>query len=210
MSSHLINKKVIITLLLSCLWLSGCVDTQQAQQEQENLEQQRKKNRQRLNECDLLQRALGDALEQIGFPSVEINLKLNPQDSILLTSASAKLAASNAQNIPERLKEAATKLYQLELSEPPLKDFRDQATGKINEMKTLVETSQPELEELKKAVILLSEIDTKPSSPEYKQAKQLVDKAAKAEEVPANLGAIQVHERDLGNLKIQLATDLCL
>ena len=73
----------------------------------------------------------------------------------------------------------------------------------------MVETSRPELEQIREAVILLADIDIDDTSQEYKQAQKLIEQAGKAEAIPTNLIAIKRLEKELSELKIKLFSQQC-
>ncbi len=200
---------LFVTLLFASFYLSGC-DRAAQKEKQLQAEAQIAQNEQLKKECQLLRENMDIASAEIGFPSTKINLDIKENASPILLAASSRLAASNAEQIPEKIKVALEKLYQLKLTEQPIKKNREEITFKLDQLKEMIESSRPELEQIREAVTLLADIDIDNSSTEYKQAQELIIQAAKAETVPTNLTAIRRQEKELSEFKIKLFSQQCL
>ena len=199
----------LVTLWFFLFYLSGC-DREAQKEKQLQTEAQIARNNQLKKECQLLRETLEIVSTEIGFPSTKVSLDIKENASPILLTASSRLAASNAEQIPEKIKVALEKLYQLKLTEQPIKKNREEITSKLNQIKEMVESSRPELEQIRESVTLLADIDIDTSSAEYKQAQQLIEQAAKAEAVPTNLTAIREQEKELSEFKIKLFSQQCL
>ncbi|MGB3695358.1 MAG: hypothetical protein WA865_15490 [Spirulinaceae cyanobacterium] len=199
----------LVTLFFCLFYLSGC-DRVAQKEKQLQTEAEIARDHQFKKECQLLRETMDTVSTEIGFPSTKVNLDIKENASPILLTASSRLAASHAEEIPEKIKVALEKLYQLKLTEQSIKKHREEITFKLNQLKEMIESSRPELEQIRESVTLLANIDIDTSSAEYKQAQELIGKAAKAETVPTNLTAIRRHENELSELKIKLFSQQCL
>ncbi len=197
-----------LIFFFALFYISGC--DRQAQKEKESQKKaQIARDNKFKKECQLLRENLDIVSGEIGFPSAKINLDITENTSPILLTASSKLAASNAEEIPQKIKVSLEKIYELKLTEQAIKKARDETTLKFNQLREMVETSRPELEQIREAVILLADIDIDDTSQEYKQAQNLIEQAGKAEAVPTNLIAIKRLEKELSELKIKLFSQQC-
>lgn len=197
-----------LVFLFALFYISGC-DRQAQKEKKLQQEAQIARDNKLKKECQLLRETIDIVSGEIGFPSTKINLDIEENTSPILLTASSKLAASNAEKIPLKIKSSLEKLYQLKLTEQPIKKARDETTLKLNQLREMLETSRPELEKIREAVILLADIDVDDTSEEYKQAQNLIEQAVKAEAVPTNLVAIKRLEKELSKLKIKLFSQQC-